>query len=106
MTSADVETRDLLNAQTAEIEWRELVRHFARGVVVCVEPDEDLVVIADHLVNDRVEEIRALYEKERMHRATDEEAGRWENDNTRFWTVVVSPWVLVQEARTGPSQQS
>jgi hypothetical protein len=43
MTSTGVDTRDLLNVQTGKIAWRELARHFARGVVICVGPGQDLV---------------------------------------------------------------
>ena len=88
---------DLLNAQTGKIGWPELARHFARGVVIDVSPDEDLVRIAEALVRDRADEIDKLHKKGRLHRATDEDAVRWEKENTQFWAVVVAPWVLVQE---------
>lgn len=97
MTSAEVETQHLLNAQTGKIEWQQLVRHFARGVVVCVQQGQDLVAIAECLVNDQADEINGLYQKGILHRALDEDAFRWEENKTQFWAVVVAPWVLVQE---------
>ncbi len=87
----------LLNGQTGKIGWQELVRHFARGVVVCVSPELDLLETAGQLVEDRADEIRALYEQGTLHRARDEDAIRWQQDDPEFWAVVVAPWVLVQE---------
>lgn len=97
MTEPDLDTKDLLNAQTGRITWRELARHFARGVVVCVGPGLDLVQIADCLVRDQAGEIEELYENGGLHRAMDEDAIRWERESSEFWAVVVAPWVLVQE---------
>ena len=94
---AEVSLGDLLNAQTGKIGWPELARQFARGVVIAVSADEDLVKIAEVLVRDRADEVEELYKIGRLHRATDEDAIRWEKDNTQFWAVVVAPWVLVQE---------
>jgi hypothetical protein len=88
---------DLLNAQTGKIGWPELARHFARGVVIYVSPGEDLLLIAEALVRDQADEIDRLYKFGRLHRATDEDAIRWEEESTQFWAVVVAPWVLVQE---------
>jgi hypothetical protein len=87
----------LLNGQTGKIGWQELVRHFARGVVVCVSPKLDLLETAAKLIEDRADDIRALYEQGALHRARDEDAIRWQQDDPEFWTVVVAPWVLVQE---------
>jgi hypothetical protein len=92
-----VPTRDLLNAQTGRIGWPELARHFARGVVVCVDPGEDLVAVAEAFVADRAETIEAACAAGRLHRAQDDEARRWQANDSRFWAVVVAPWVLVQE---------
>jgi hypothetical protein len=95
MTEADV--RDLLNAQTGKISWPELARHFARGVVIWVDAGQDLVKIAEQLVQDRAGEIKDLYETGALHRARDVDAQRWQKEETQFWAVVVAPWVLVQE---------
>ena len=88
---------DLLNAQTGRIGWPELARHFARGLVIDVSPDEDLLAIAEALVRDQADEIDRLHKSGRLHRATDQDAIRWQEENSQFWAVVVAPWVLVQE---------
>jgi hypothetical protein len=98
MADPDVGLHDLLNAQTGRVAWPELARHFARGVVVCVATEEDLLTIAELIVRDRAEEIERLYAGGQLHRATDRDAARWQDAGTEFWAVVVAPWVLVQES--------
>ena len=88
---------DLLNAQTGRIGWSELERYFAMGRIVCVEKTEDLVAVAEKLVDDDASEVARLREKGFIRRATDDDAVRWHAGNTEFWAVVVAPWVLVQE---------
>lgn len=93
----EVEVGQLLNAQTGKISWQELARHFARGVVVCVGPELDLLEIAGQFVADNAAGIEALYDQGVVYRARDEDAIRWQQDDPEFWAVVVAPWVLVQE---------
>jgi hypothetical protein len=100
MSATEIPVRALLNAQTGQIGWPELARHFARGVVVCVADGEDLVAVAERFVGDCAEDIERLSAAGRVWRAQDRDARRWQNENTRFWGVVVAPWVLVQEALT------
>jgi hypothetical protein len=100
----DLTTADLLNAQTGRIGWGELARHFARGVVICVGKGEDLVAVAELLVEDRAEEIGRMYESQRLHRAMEDDAVRWQENATEFWAVVVAPWVLVQEIGPAASE--
>jgi len=97
MTGVEIPLRDLLNAQSGRIGWPDLARHFARGVVVCVAPTEDLVGVAEAFVADRAEAIENLYADARLRRAQDADARRWQAEQTAFWAVVVAPWVLVQE---------
>lgn len=46
------ELRAKLNAETGKITWRELERHFARGVVIRVAEDLDLVEVAYRMAKD------------------------------------------------------
>ena len=98
MKPDELYTHDLLNAQTARIGWTELARYFARGLVVCLAPGEDLVAVAELLIDDNSKRLEKLYEDGLLHRALDEDAIRWQEENTEFWAVVVAPWVLVQES--------
>lgn len=94
----EVEVRQLLNGQTGRIGWPELARHFARGVVVCVSPELDLLETAALLVADKADDIKGLYEQGAVYRARDQDAIEWQQEEPEFWAVVVAPWVLVQQA--------
>lgn len=87
------------NAQTARLGWSELVRHFARGVVVKVAPELDLVTVAAAMSQDRADEVDAWSRAGRIQRASDDDARDWHECDSVFWAVVVAPWVLVQEIR-------
>ena len=104
MSDSTAVLRDLLNAQTGKLTWPELTRYFARGVVVCVDPSEDLLEVAVSIVADALTTIEQLHQGGRMHRATDQDAVRWQRSNPVFWAVVVAPWVLVQESGSAAEQ--
>lgn len=91
------ELRQKLNLETGKIRWEELQILFARGVVVAVAPTEDLVEIAASLAHDQAGQIETLIQSGALKRAMDDDASRWHHKGQLFWSVVVAPWVLVQE---------
>lgn len=93
-----------LNAETGRLGWPELARHFARGVVIAVTSDLDLVEVAAAMVQDRSEEIETWNRAGQLRRASDEDARDWDEHATVFWAVVVAPWVLVQEIDDGVNE--
>ena len=103
MNESNIRVRDILNAQTGQLSWPELARHFARGVVVVVSRGEDLVTVGESMVGDHQGVINRLYEEGKLRRAQDDDARHWNEGNSRFWAVVVTPWVLVQEVNDGDS---
>ncbi len=91
------ETAARLNAETARIEWQELERHFARGVVVRVAPRLDLIEVAAAMVEDDKARVEGWIKAGLVARATDKDARRWGKSRPEMWAVVVAPWVVVQE---------
>ena len=59
METSDEALKQQLNMETGRIAWPELQRHFARGVVIKVEPGLDLVEVAIKFVKDDKTAIRA-----------------------------------------------
>ena len=86
-----------LNQETGKINWQELQRHFARGNVIVVARDLDLVKVAEQISRDQRELIEPRLNSEKIYRATDKDALRWNKQNRSFWAVVIAPWVIVQE---------
>lgn len=100
-------TEDLgshLNQETAVITWDELVRHFARGVVLNVTSQLDLIDVAACLAKDDAECLQLWLDKGLLRRATDDDARDWTIREPEFWCVVTAPWVLVQEQQTDEPQ--
>lgn len=86
-----------LNLETGRLHWPELQRYFARGVVVVVNPELDLVETAACFVEDDKAKIETWINQGQITRAHDEHARRWAERESDFWAIVVTPWVLVQE---------
>jgi hypothetical protein len=97
MQSIDAELKARLNSETGKLEWSALQRHFARGVVVVASPGMDLVEVAARMSVDDSTQISHWLAEGKIHRASEEDARRWVDNDPLFWAVVVSPWVVVQE---------
>ena len=91
------ELRQKLNLETGRIDWLELQRSFARGVVIVVAPGTSLLDVGVQLSEDNRKQIEIWLEQGRIWRANDLDAKRWNESNQVFWSVVIAPWVLVQE---------
>ena len=90
-----------LNTETARIEWKELERHFARGVLLTVSSELDLVEVGAHMIHDDKHIIDAWLESGELAKTSDKDALGWSEGEPMLWAVVVAPWVLVQEKGFG-----
>lgn len=89
-----------LLSETAQCEWRDLERFFAQGNVLCVNDAHDLVVVGAAIASDDAHTIAPLIETGQLAPPNNELARRWHAENQLLWTLVVAPYVLVQETRT------
>jgi len=97
VTFDENELREAINLETGKISWEELQRHFARGVVVVISNELDLLEVAGKFVEDDKGTIEKWTQQKNISRALDEDAIRWEKNKSDFWACVIAPWVLVQE---------
>jgi hypothetical protein len=97
MTESEDILRAKLNAETGKLAWKELERHFARGVVIKVAGDLDLVDVALAVARDDKVAVEAWLAQGRIVRACAEDAQTWHAEQSQFWAVVAAPWVLIQE---------
>lgn len=86
-----------LLAETAQIEWSELQRFFARGVLLKVARDIDLVSVAEAVASDNTKQVTEWLSAGLLERTTPETATDLAARSPELWAVVVSPWVCVQE---------
>ncbi|MEJ2179270.1 MAG: DUF2288 domain-containing protein [Gammaproteobacteria bacterium] len=85
-----------LNLETGQISWSELQRYFARGVVLIVAKELDLVEVAKQFAMDNKDTVQAWMKEALVRNATDEDAKLWNETQQDFWAVVSAPWVLIQ----------
>ncbi|MBX2823858.1 MAG: DUF2288 domain-containing protein [Gammaproteobacteria bacterium] len=99
----DTDPRTRLLQEAGVIIWPELIRHFARGVVIAVDAELDLIEVAQCMADDDTEKVTAWLNQGQVQRASDDMARDWTEREPEFMCVVTAPWVLVQE-RTPSSQ--
>jgi len=66
-----------INQQTGVIDWQELVKHFARGVVIRVDADLDLVKVAHSMSLDDKAQMQQWLDAGSIRRASDDDARGW-----------------------------
>lgn len=99
-TSPDSESdRSSLNRETGVLAWSELLRFFARGVVIKVGADLDLVEVGHCMATDDTATMQTWLDASLIARASDDDARDWagRTPEPEFWCLVAAPWVLVQE---------
>lgn len=89
--------REQLDKESGSISWAELVRHFARGVVIRVDREVDLIEVAECFANDDTDRLQTWLTDKTVARASDDDARYWTEAEPEFRCVVAAPWVLVQE---------
>jgi len=83
--------------ETAKIPWLELQRFFAAGKVMWIGAELDLVDVACALQQDDLQLVKTWTEAQQLAPVSNAQARVWIDDDTLLWSVVIKPWVLVQE---------
>lgn len=96
MNDAGYSLQDL-HAQTARVAWQELEKHFARGVVIRVAGELDLVEVATRFANDDRPAVESWLASSQVKPLDTATARDWAGRDPELWAVVVAPWVVVQE---------
>ena len=91
------ELKAKLNLETSRIHWHELQTYFARGQVVRVSPDLDLLEVATELAADNKARFEQWMNDGRVGEVAPDAAQGWYDRNAELWAVVIAPWVLVQD---------
>ena len=84
-------------SQTALIPWRDLQLHYARGAVVNIAADMELVEVAVQLGMDNTARFQQWIDAGNVGAVTEEQALAWHESDRELWAVVAAPWVLVQD---------
>lgn len=88
-----------LNMETAPMPWKELLRHFAAGIVIVVDNDLDLIQVAACIANDDKAAVKKWMAANQLMKVSDQQARAWTAQDAVLWAVVVKPFILVQEKK-------
>lgn len=92
-----------LLGETARISWTELQPFFARGALLWVASELDLVAVAVALAEDDRGRVAGWLEAGLLAEVTALQAEDLLQRDPELWAVVVAPWVVIQE-RSGKPQ--
>jgi len=95
------EIKARLNLETSRIHWHDLQTYYARGQVVRVAADTDLLTVACELIADNKAQFEQWLNSGMVGDVTPDLARVWYQSNAELWAVVIAPWVLVQDRSQG-----
>lgn len=82
--------------QMAPISFQELQKFFAKGLLITVADELDLLDVAVTLHEDDTAKVQNWMDNGLIARAHDEHAKFWVDNRSMLMAVTVAPWVLVQ----------
>ena len=81
-----------------EAEWEWLIPHVKRDAVVVVAPELNLLDVGIAIASDNVFSVQQWIGEELIYKPSAGQLADWNCDRTkRFNTLIVQPYVLVQE---------
>lgn len=86
-----------LLGETAKISWQELQPFFAKGALLWVAPELDLVAVAEAMAQNDKACVSAWLEAGTLEKLGESRAADLVERDPELWAVVVSPWVVFQE---------
>ncbi|WP_172152793.1 MULTISPECIES: DUF2288 domain-containing protein [Pseudomonas] len=86
-----------LLGETAPITWQELQPFFARGALLWVQGEQDLVAVAQAVAENDQGKVATWLQAEVLSKVDEVCAQDLLARDPKLWAVVVAPWVLVQE---------
>jgi len=96
LSDNEIPLKHRLNLETGIITWKELQLFFAKGNLLQVQVDEDLVATAELIAENREKELSALIEKDKISFVQADWVKQNCQANSEFWAVVVAPYVICQ----------
>ena len=92
-----VPLRHKLNLETARAPWKELQTFFASGMVLNVKKGLDLLLVGEQFAADNAPIFQEWLASGQVAQVSDHQALAWFENDAELWTLVIKPWILVQE---------
>lgn len=98
-TQDNIALHDKLVRETARIAWTDLQTYFATGAVIYVSDSLDLIEVAMRISQDDKTEVAQWLQTRQLGKMSDDQSREWLELNAIVWSVVVNPWILVQQPK-------
>ena len=83
-----------------EVEWLLLRPHLMKDSLIVVNQELDLLTVAKAVAENQVDQIGQWIQEGKVGKPTAAQISTWDqNGERRFYSVVVMPFVLIQELR-------
>ena len=96
-TQDNIALHDKLVRETGRIAWSELQTYFATGAVIYVSDSLDLIEVAMRISQDDKAAVEQWMQTRQLGKMSDDLAREWLEMDATVWSVVVNPWILVQQ---------
>ncbi|MFK8013457.1 MAG: DUF2288 family protein [Marinicellaceae bacterium] len=90
-------THEELLQECAPVAYKEIEHFFARGMLVLISKNLNIIEIALLIQADDKNKLNKLIDQGDVVRVHDKHALKWSQNNTELMAVTVVPWLLVQE---------
>jgi hypothetical protein len=85
-----------LELECGIIDWQMLKPHYERGALIIARQGLDLITAGVQIASDNQVLVKQWITDQSLIKPTPEQASDWEQHNTRFKSLVVAPFVLMQ----------
>ncbi len=109
LVSKDSESKNLyaeLAQMMGPVPWEVLKPHVQRDAVVVVNEQLDLVEVGVAIASDQTQSVERWINEQLIHKPTAEQLVTWSNENKGFTSLIVQPYVLVQDQPTAATDPS
>ncbi len=84
------------NEELSDIDWKALQPHFAIGTLVVADQTMDLVEVGVKMAQDDKQAFLEWLATGKVYKPDEDQARRWDKNNSRFNFLIVQPFVLAQ----------
>lgn len=86
-----------LKGMMGPVRWDWLKPHVQRDAVVVVNPNLDLATVGVAIANDNTQAVTRWINEQLILKPNSEQLALWSSENKRLTSLIVQPYVLVQD---------
>lgn len=94
-----------LKEMVGPVQWEWLKPHVQRDAVVVVNSQLDLLAVGEALATDNTQVVARWITEQLVSKPNAEQLAAWSRENKRLTSLIVQPFVLVQDSVQDPPVQ-